>query len=63
MENQKKKFDYETFVRIIALAKPHKLVFISAITLSVIVAVISPIRPYLVNVMVNDYISNTVISR
>ncbi len=61
MENQKKKFDYDTFVRIIALAKPHKAVFITAITLSVIVAVISPIRPYLVNVMVNDYISNTVI--
>ena len=61
MENQKKKFDLDTFVRIIALAKPHKIVFLSAITLSVIVAVISPIRPYLVNVMVNDYISNTVI--
>ena len=61
MEDQKKKFDYDSFVRIIALAKPHKIVFISAITLSVIVAVISPIRPYLVNVMVNDYISNQVI--
>ena len=61
MEDQKKKFDYDSFVRIIALAKPHKVVFISAITLSVIVAVISPIRPYLVNVMVNDYISNQVI--
>jgi len=61
MENQKKKFDYDSFVRIIALAKPHKAVFISAIALSVIVAVISPIRPFLVNVMVNDYISKNVI--
>jgi len=61
MEKQKKKFDYDTFVRIIALAKPHKAIFISAIVLSVIVAVISPVRPYLVNVMVNDYISNTVV--
>jgi len=61
MEDQKKKFDFDTFVRIVALAKPHKWVFITALSLSIIIALISPIRPFLINVMVNDYISNSVV--
>lgn len=61
MENQKQKFDFETFVRIVALAKPHRWVFITALSLSIIIALISPIRPYLINVMVNDYISSSVV--
>ena len=61
MENQKKKFDLDTFVRIVALAKPHKWVFFTAISLSITIALISPVRPFLINVMVNDFISSSVV--
>ena len=58
---QKKKFDYQLLARIISLAKPHKTVFITAISLSIFIALISPLRPYLVNLMVNDFIYSTII--
>lgn len=56
MTEQKKQFDFQTLVRVIALARPYTTVFFIAGSLSIILAVLSAIMPYLVNVMVDDYI-------
>ncbi len=51
-----KKFDIELFGRIIALARPYRYLFISTILLAVVLAPIAMLRPFLVSVMVDDYI-------
>ena len=50
------KFDYQLFNRVIALAKPYKGIFITAGILAVVLAPLSTLRPYLIKVMVDDYI-------
>ncbi|MEM1124348.1 MAG: ABC transporter transmembrane domain-containing protein, partial [Bacteroidota bacterium] len=52
------KFDYELFSRVIALAKPYKGIFATAGILAVVLAPLSTLRPYLIKVMVDDYIFN-----
>lgn len=56
MSEQKTQFDFQTLVRVIALARPYTTVFFLAGLLSVILALLSAVTPYLVNVMVDDYI-------
>ena len=56
MEVNKNKFDFYLLGRVLALAKPYKLIFILAGTLAVVNAPIATLRPYLVQVMVDDYI-------
>ena len=53
---EKKKFDLQTLMRVLALARPYRSLFIGAIVLAIVLAPISILRPYLINVMVDDYI-------
>ena len=53
---QQKKFDYQLFGRVIALARPYRRIFISAGVLAVVLAPVATLRPYLIKVMVDDHI-------
>ena len=50
------KFDYQLLSRVIGLAKPYRSLFISAGVLSILLALLSVLRPKLVQIMVDDYI-------
>ena len=50
------KFDYQLLNRVIGLAKPYRSLFISAGVLSIVLALLSVLRPKLVQIMVDDYI-------
>ncbi len=52
----KNKIDFFLLGRVLALAKPYKGLFILAGSLAVILAPLATARPYLVQVMVDDYI-------
>ena len=52
------KFDWDVLKRILALAKPYKMLFILVGILAVLIAPISAIRPYLINIIVDDHIFN-----
>ncbi|MGH1433187.1 MAG: ABC transporter ATP-binding protein [Lewinella sp.] len=56
MSKDKKKFDFFLFGRVIALARPYRLVFATAGALAVILAPLGIARPYLIQQMVDDYI-------
>ena len=56
MEQKQKKFDLELFGRIVGLASPYRFLFLSTIVLAVVLAPVSMLRPYLVAVMVDNYI-------
>jgi len=58
MEEKKpqQKFDYQLLGRVIRLAKPYRSLFISAGVLSIVLALLSVLRPKLVQIMVDDYI-------
>jgi ATP-binding cassette, subfamily B, multidrug efflux pump len=59
MENTKqpkKKFDTKAFRRVLALAMPHKSLFMLCGILALIVAPLSALRPYLIERMVDDHI-------
>jgi ATP-binding cassette, subfamily B, multidrug efflux pump len=54
---QKKKiFDFSQLRRVLQYTAPYKKWFYGSITLSVLLAVISPLRPYLIQYTVNTYI-------
>lgn len=48
--------DWDLFKRVVRLARPFKKAFIGATVLAVLLAVVSPIRPYLIQLTVDDYI-------
>ncbi len=52
----KNKIDFLLLGRVLALAKPYKLVFAAAALLAIVLAPIAVYRPYLVKEMVDDYI-------
>ena len=56
MAKDKNKFDLYLFGRVLALAKPYKLIFATAGTLAVVLAPLGIARPYLIQVMVDEYI-------
>jgi len=55
-EINKNKIDFLLLGRVLRTARPYRTLFISTIFLAVILAPVSTIRPYLVQVMVDDYI-------
>ena len=55
-EKKKKKFDFGLLSRIVSLAAPYKRLFAMTIVLAVSLAPISMLRPFLISVMVDDYI-------
>lgn len=56
MSKDKNKFDLFLFGRVLALAKPYKLIFATAGVLAVVLAPLGIARPYLIQRMVDDYI-------
>ncbi|GAB5555669.1 MAG: ABC transporter ATP-binding protein [Saprospiraceae bacterium] len=53
---EKKKFDYQLLGRVLSLAKPYRALFAFAAVLAIVLAPVATLRPYLVQVMVDDYI-------
>ncbi|NND32403.1 MAG: ABC transporter ATP-binding protein, partial [Saprospiraceae bacterium] len=51
-------FDYQILARILKLARPYKRTFVLAAVLAVLVAPAASLRPYLINVMVDEHIVN-----
>ncbi|MDZ7878083.1 MAG: ABC transporter ATP-binding protein [Saprospiraceae bacterium] len=52
----KKSFDRSLFLRILSLAKPYRVVFISAAIMAVVLAPLASLRPYLIQTMVDEHI-------
>ena len=50
------KFDWGLLGRVLSLAKPYRALFLTAGILAVVLAPLATMRPYLVQVMVDDYI-------
>ena len=57
----KKSFDTEALKRVLQFARPYKGRFYSSILLSIVLAVFTPIRPWLIQLTVDDYITNQVV--
>lgn len=57
--SKKRKFDFSLLARIISLAAPYKKLFALTIILAITVAPVSMLRPYIVSVMIDDYILRT----
>jgi ATP-binding cassette, subfamily B, multidrug efflux pump len=53
---RKKIFDFALLKRVFRFAAPYKRKFYTSLSLSVILAVLAPIRPYLVQVTINNYV-------
>ena len=53
---ERNKIDFLLLGRVLAMAKPYKWVFVLAAVLAVVLAPLATLRPYLVQVMVDDYI-------
>jgi len=56
MSQAKNKFDWYLLGRVLSLARPYRLLFVSAGILAVVLAPLSILKPYLIKVMVDDYI-------
>ncbi len=56
MSEEKKQFDFQTLARVISLARPYTFLFALAGILAISLAILSAVTPWLVNVMVDDYI-------
>jgi ATP-binding cassette subfamily B multidrug efflux pump len=59
-EGKKQVFDFRLLGRIIRYASPYRRRLISSIILAIVLAVMAPIRPWLINTTVNDYIQHNV---
>lgn len=55
----KKKLDYTMFKRLLMYARPYKKIFIFAAFCVLLLSFLSPLRPYLIGKMVDNYIVNT----
>jgi ATP-binding cassette, subfamily B, multidrug efflux pump len=56
MVNKKRIFDFRQLSRVLKYTSPYKKWFYGSITLSILLAVISPLRPFLIQYTVNVYI-------
>ncbi|TAN12458.1 MAG: ABC transporter ATP-binding protein [Chitinophagaceae bacterium] len=54
-------FDFSLLRRIFSYASPYKKQFYLSVALAILLAVISPVRPYLIQVTVDKYITNSLI--
>jgi ATP-binding cassette, subfamily B, multidrug efflux pump len=54
----KKIFDFRLLNRVFSLAKPYRKKVIASLALAILLAVLSPIRPYLIQLTVNKYIKS-----
>lgn len=56
--DKKKKFDLQLLSRIVGLAKPYKKLFFGTLALAIVIAPVSMFRPFLVSIMVDQFILN-----
>jgi ATP-binding cassette subfamily B multidrug efflux pump len=56
--SSKPSFNLQTLKRVLQFARPYRKSFYSSIALSIVLAVFTPIRPYLIQLTVDDYITN-----
>ena len=54
-------FDFSLLRRIFSYASPYKKQFYLSVVLAILLAVISPVRPYLIQVTVDKYITNSLV--
>ncbi len=54
------KFNLSVLRRVFGYAAPYKKKFYLSLTLAVLLAFLTPVRPYLIQVTVNDYVANSV---
>jgi ATP-binding cassette subfamily B protein len=59
-EASPKKFDIAVLRRVFGYAAPYKRKFYLSVILAILLAFITPVRPYLIQLTVNDYITNSV---
>lgn len=53
-----KSFDLKVLKRVLGFAQPYKRKFYSSVLLAIVLAVFTPVRPYLIKLTVDDYIAN-----
>jgi len=58
LEGKKKKFDRNLLLRILSFGKPYQSKLWLSISLSIILAVLTPFRPYLIQYTIDHYIEN-----
>ncbi|MEP7259160.1 MAG: ABC transporter ATP-binding protein, partial [Flavitalea sp.] len=56
----KKIFEFSLLRRVLQYAAPYKNRFYISVALSIILAIFSPVRPYLIQLTINNYIKNGV---
>lgn len=56
----RKIFDFELLRRVLKFAAPYKRRFFISLVLAIILAIFSPVRPYLIQLTINDYIKTGV---
>ena len=54
----KKSFDLKILKRVLGFAQPYKKRFYTSIFLAIVLAVFTPVRPYLIKLTVDEYIVN-----
>ncbi len=54
----KKSFDLKILKRVLGFAQPYKKRFYTSIFLAIVLAVFTPVRPYLIKLTVDEYIAN-----
>ncbi len=54
----KKSFDFQALKRVLRFARPYKKKFFLSIFLAIVLAAFTPVRPYLIQLTVDKYISN-----
>ncbi len=54
------KFNLSVLRRVFGYAAPYKKKFYLSLTLAILLAFLTPVRPYLIQVTVNDYVANSV---
>lgn len=60
-DKKNKKFDLGVLLRIFRFTKPYRATFYTATVLAIILAVVTPLRPYLIKVSVDKYIANNLL--
>ncbi|OQP60884.1 antibiotic ABC transporter ATP-binding protein [Niastella vici] len=54
-------FDLSLLKRVFQYAKPYKTKFILSVIMAILLAVISPVRPWLIQITINDYVHQGVV--
>jgi len=55
---EKKSFDFKVLKRVLGFAQPYKKKFFVSVFLAIVLAIFTPVRPYLIKLTVDDYIAN-----